>query len=418
MKRPRIVLFILGLGLVGISAAKADEWLDQASEALRYHTADGVVRAQLSGSLELEGYYASNPVADLIFSDKEFLFNPRLNLYLDAQVGRRVYGFAQLRADRGFDPSDESPELRLDEYALRLELWSPGRLKLQVGKFATVVGNWVARHDAWNNPFVTAPLPYDNLTGVWDIKPAPSVVKLREWAHVWPASAGAAVYADKIFRLPVVWGPVYAHGVAVSGAWGRFTYAAELKANALASHPAEWKKTSLLWDHPVFGARVGYRPNEMWEAGISVSQGEYLNHAADAMVPVGLNRQAYRQRVVAQDLSFAWHRFQFWAEAYATQFEIPRVADVSTFAYYLEAKYKFTPQFSGAVRWNQQLYDEVQLLSGQKVAWGRQVWRVDVAPTYRFSAHTQLKLQYSLRHEKPSPEKITHSLAVQFTVRF
>ena len=289
---------------------------------------------------------------------------------------------------------------------------------MQVGKFATVVGNWVERHDAWNNPFVTAPLMYENLTGLWGGRPAPSNDWLLAWAHVQPASAAAAVYADKALRIPVVWGPVYAEGIAVSGAWGRFTYAGELKNTGLAAQPYQWQKTDWSWHRPNLDARVGFQPNEMWNLGVSVSDGDYLDQAAASALPPGENRHNYREWVLAQDLRFAWHRFQFWAEAATARFQIPRVAEVSTFTYYLEAKYKFTPQFFAAVRWNQQHFGSVTDSSGQDVAWGRQVWRIDVAPTFRLSAHTQLKLQYSLRHENPSPEGYTQLLAVQLMIRF
>ncbi len=411
-------LIWLCLALVANRGAGADEWLDDLSDRLSFASADGSVRGKLGGSLELEGYAASTPVGNLIFSDQKLLFNPRLALFLDVQAGQRVYFFTQLRVDRGFDPSDDSLGVRLDEYALRLALWRPGRLNVQVGKFATVVGNWVARHDAWDNPFVTAPLLYDNLTGLWSSRPAPSADWLLAWAHVQPAGTGAEVYADKYRRLPVIWGPVYAQGVAVSGAWGRFTYAAELKNTGLASRPEEWRKADWAWGHPNVDGRVAYRPDEMWELGLSCSEADYLDQTAAAFVPPGLNRHDYRQRLVAQDLRFAWHHFQFWAEACTARFAIPGVADVGTFAYYLETKYKFTPQFSAAVRWNQQHFDEVKDFSGQNVPWGRQVWRIDVAPALRFSAHTQLKLQYSLRHDDPSPEKYTRSVAAQLQIRF
>ena len=32
------------------------------------------------------------------------------------------------------------------------------------------------------------------------------------------------------------------------------------------------------------------------------------------------------------------------------------MGNADTFAYYLEGKYKFTPQFFAALRWNQQLF--------------------------------------------------------------
>ena len=59
-------------------------------------------------------------------------------------------------------------QVRLDEYALRVTPWDDGRFNLQVGKFSTVVGNWVQRHHSWENPFITAPLPYENLTAISD----------------------------------------------------------------------------------------------------------------------------------------------------------------------------------------------------------------------------------------------------------
>src|SRR6185436_15908925 len=108
------------------------------------------------------------PAPGVIRADENDLFNPRLTLFLDAQLGTHVYVFAQSRVDRGYDPGYEHTEIRLDEYALRLTPWNDGRLSLQLGKFGTVVGNWSARHGAWTNAFINAPLAYEHLTGVWD----------------------------------------------------------------------------------------------------------------------------------------------------------------------------------------------------------------------------------------------------------
>ena len=37
---------------------------------------------------------------------------------------------------------------------------------------------------------------------------------------------------------------------------------------------------------------------------------------------------------------------------------------------------------------------------------------------YRFTAHSQLKLQYSLQHQDGDEQNFSNLLAVQFTVRF
>jgi predicted porin len=107
-----------------------------------------------------------------------------------------------------------------------------------------------------------------------------------------------------------------------------------------------------------------------------------------------------------------------WAEFFEARFEIPGFSDGDTFAYYLEAKYKFTPQLFGAVRWNQQFFSDVTNILGQTAPWGRDIWRAELAAGYRFTPHTQLKLQYSFQRDSYGLRDLNHMLAAQFTVRF
>ena len=82
---------------------------------------------------------------------------------------------------------------------------------------------------------------------------------------------------------------------------------------------------------------------------------------AEPTLPPGRDIGDYREFVLGQDVSFAWRHLQLWAEFYEARFEVPRVGNADTFAYYyIEAKYKFTPQLFGAIRWNQQLFGNDQ----------------------------------------------------------
>jgi hypothetical protein len=353
----------------------------------------------------------------VIQSSGENLFSPRLNLFLDVQLGPRLYAFAQARADRGFDPSDADAQVRLDEWALRYTPWKDGRINLQAGRFATVVGNWTARHGAWSNPFITAPLPYEHLTGMWDTEAIRSSGVLLQWSHVRPGLPASVTAIEKSLRIPIIWGPAYSTGFAVSGDIGRFRYAAEAKLGSLSSRPEAWLHGREQRHHPTFGARLAYRPNQMWDVGVSASRGSYLREFAGRTLAAGHSRGDYRQLVVAQDVTFAWHHLQIWGEIYVSRFEIPKVGDADTLAYYVEAKYKFTPRFFGALRWNQQLFDRIPE-RGQPAKWGHDVWRVDVAPGFRFTPHTQLKFQYSLQHGDSGTRDFTRMLAAQFTLRF
>ena len=409
-------LFLTAALLASTPVASADDWLDRLDAALSVNAFDGNIRARFSGLADLEGYILPRPAPGLLFTEKRALFNPRLTLFLDAQLGPQLYVFAQARADRGFDPGYNDARVALDEYALRVTPWRDGRFSLQVGKFATVVGNWTERHSSWDNPFLTAPLPYENLTGIWDGTAVDSIGTLQYWAHVAPdflSGAVADTASDKHLRIPIVWGPSYASGLSVAGQIGKIEYAAELKNSSLSSRPKAWDGTVVQWQHPTVSGRLGFRPNAMWNLGFSASAGSYLLPSARPTLAPGTSFEDYREIVLGQDLSFAWHHWQVWAEIYEARFEIPGVGNADTLAYYVEAKYKFTPQLFGALRWNQQLFSDID---GELT--GRDIRRIDVALGYRFSAHTQLKLQYSLQHEDAAPRAFGNTLAAQFTVKF
>jgi hypothetical protein len=395
-----------------------DDLLDRAEQALSVSAFNDSVRARLSGTVDLEGYSFPQPAPALIDADGHTLLVPRLSLFLDAQLGAQVYVFAQTRWDRGFDPTDEGGEVRLDEAAIRFTPSGGNRLNIQIGKFATVVGNWTGRHASWTNPFITAPLLYEHLTGIWDAEAARSSVQLLQWSHVRPGLPAAIVAREKYLRVPVIWGPSYAAGAAVSGELGWFHYAAEVKHAALASRPDAWTPANIEWDHPTVSTHIGVRPDAQWDIGVSASAGSYLRPSAARTLAPGHGRGDYRQLVLGQDTSFAWHHVQVWAEWYAARYEVPTVGHADVLAYYVEAKYRFTPQFSGAVRWNEELFGSVRDRT-TRTRWGRNASRLDVAPAWRLTAHAQFKLQYSVQQGDTGAGRANDQLwAGQFTVRF
>jgi hypothetical protein len=389
-------------------AFDVDDVFDRLDNTLTISAFQDNLRARLSGTLDLEFYNFQQPAPGLIDSHIDNLFNPRLTLFLDAQLGSQLYFFSQARLDRGFDPSDHGAEVRLDEYALRFTPWPDGRFTLQAGKFATVVGNWVPRHLSWENPFINAPLVYENVTAIQD--------------KAAPYSPLAFIYNPYLYQKytfnPVIWGPSYASGISVSGRVGQFDYAAEMKNASLSSRPESWYITENGFDNPTFSGRIGFRPNEGWNFGFSSSEGPYFRREAEPTLPPGRDIGDYREFVLGQDASFAWRHLQVWAEFYEARFEIPNVGDADTFAYYLEAKYKFMPQLFGAIRWNQQLFSTISNGYGGQERWSPDLSRIDFAATYRLTTHAQVKLQYSFQHENTAPGHDNHLLATQFTVRF
>ena len=389
-------------------AFDVDDFLDRLDTALSISAFHDNLRVRLSGTLDLEIYQFEQPAPGLIDSNIDTLFNPRLTLFLDAQIGSQIYFFAQSRLDRGFDPSDHGAQVRLDEYALRVTPWEDGRLTVQIGKFATVVGNWVPRHLSWDNPFINGPLVYENVTAIQDKYAAFSPLEFLYGPY----------YEGKYAFNPVIWGPSYASGISVSGQLGKFDYAVEMKNASLSSRPESWYVTENGFENPTFSGRFGFRPNEAWNFGLSASEGPYFRREAEPTLPPGRDIDDYREFVLGQDVSFAWHHLQIWAEFYEARFEVPTVGNADTFAYYIEAKYKFTPQLFGAIRWNQQLFGTISDGYGHNERWSPDLGRIDIAAAYRFTPHTQLKLQYGFQHETSSPGDDNHVFAAQFTIRF
>ena len=399
-------LLTVAWGIVVLNCAHAAvEWPDRVSEVLTFASADGNFFAHGEGLLSVTGYKGNQSIPGLVFSEQDPLLSPRLTLFVDGQAGSSVSGFVQARIDRGFDPTDGGAELRFDEYALRFRLGSGTACSIQVGKFATVFGNWVPRHDEWQNPFVCAPLPYENLTGIYDAE-----------AAVVPQNLRIDGGADDYDYNPIIWGPVYATGVSVAGRVGRFDYAVEMKNTGPSSRPESWTLGAVGFDQPAYTMRLGFRPDLRLNFGLSVSDSVYLLPRAAATIPAGFRRSDYREWLFGQDFSFEWHHWQIWSELFEAQFDVPLVGAARSLAGYVELRYKFTPHFSGALRWNRQVFSSM-VDAGVITPWGTDLTRVEAAVLYRFTPQSQFKIQVSAIPAVTSrPGRLTY--AAQFTLRF
>ncbi len=387
-----------------VPALAAEDFLDEVDQALTISAFHDQVRARVSGLFDLEYYHYPQPPPGLIRADGHDLFTPRLTIFLDAKIGPHVYFFLQTRVDTGFDPSDLGVQWRLDEYALRITPWNDGRFNLQIGKFPTVIGDWVPRHLSWDNPFINAPLPYEN----------PTLVSDRELPLTGQSFRRVPGF-DKYEFLPIIWGPAYTIGASVAGSIGIFEYAAAIKNAPVSSRTETWE--TLEFSHPSYEVRLGMRPNPAWNFGFSGAAGPYLVPGARPPPP-GADLFDYYEYLLGQDVSYARGHLQIWAEAFEARFEVPRLGNANMFAYYIEAKYQITPQLFGALRWNQELFVTEDDPAGQPVSKAHDVWRIDSALGYRFTAYTQLKLQYSLARGDFVSDNLHSTFAAQFTLRF
>jgi hypothetical protein len=403
----RILTLVLAL-LVWTANVRGQAVLDQIENTLTLGTRNGLIRSDLTGLLDLEGYYVDQRPPGLLYEDESF-FNYRLSFFLDTSLGPHLYSFVQARLDRGFDPGEENFDARLDEYLLRWTPWNDSRANLQFGKFATIVGSWVKRHDSWHNPLITAPLPYENLTTVSD-----------EYIPYSPADFLARRHLpdQKDSWLPIIWGPSYTTGWSVFGNKGKFDYSFDLKNASISSHPYSWDLNSSLWQYPTISGRLGLRPAPEWNFGVSFSLGPYLSPEASDALPPGKSISDYNQFTLGYDVGYAWHRWEWWGEVFLTRFEVPNVGNADLLGYYIEAKYKITAGLFAAARWNQELFGTVGNGMGGEESWGNDMFRIDLALGYRFTRHLQSKIQYSYGHRDAALQQGEQLVAAQATLRF
>jgi len=405
-KNTRLILTMLFLLPFGGMQSVGQEFLARADEALFVESGTGWFRADLSGRLDLETYYIDEQPPGLVFENDPWFFNPRLSLFLDATMGDHLYAMVQSRIDKGFDPgSRPDGDVRLDEYFLRYTPLQGPEVNLQVGKFAMVFGEWVHRHLSWENPFVTAPLPYENMTVITD--------------HLAPGAPGGFLgrqnRADvKNAWLPVVWGPVYTSGASVFGTVGRLDYAFEVKNANISSRPYAWDPFRVHWQHPTLGGRIGHRPNASWKYGASFSHGAYLLPQAAGTLPAGTGIGDFNQSTFGFDMSYSWRKLELWSEVIASRFEVPNVGNADSLSYFVEGRYRILPRLFGAVRWNQQFFMDV---ANTGLDWDQDIYRIDVAATYRWTRHLQTKLQYSFSQQDGPIQQGEQLLAGQVTVK-
>ena len=164
--------------------------------------------------------------------------------------------------------------------------------------------------------------------------------------------------------------------------------------------------------------RVGWRPNLQWTLGLSASEGVYLGPDAIASLPPTWDPGDYRQTLFLADASFQWRHLQIWSEIVYTEFVVPRNGAVDSTAYFIEAKYKFAPEFSAAVRFNQQFFSDVTRNGVERGPWGVDQTRLDLAGTFRLNAHTQIQGEVDIRHGDWAQDQTRYHFAARFTIRY
>lgn len=339
-------------------------------------------------------WFYTQPPPDFLQSASNVLYAPAINLMGTATLGKAFDFTVYAMASRGFDPTDESMEMILNEYFATVRPFESRVLSLRAGQFGTCFGQWNRRFLSFENPLIDAPVPYGWMTSVGDGTSVPANPGVG-------AQLGRKNKADNVSAWnPVIWGPSYTSGISAFGvipAWdqAQFDWACELKNASLSSRPSEWQ----FWDRnlasPTVTARVGARPDARWKLGASFSRGSYL--LSDPIARPGTtitNAGSYDQTTWGIDLSYAHQWFEVWSEFIWNTFDQPALGNLNSFSFFVEGRFNVATDMWLSARWNSQFYGE---LSGQ--TWDNNVERIDVGGGVRLNDSFTFKVQMSHTNE-------------------
>lgn len=421
MKRFRYPLLVLATSVfTGIPSIKAsinefDRSLDQLKEKLIFESNSGDWYFEPTLQGDLWYYHIDTPTEFVGFwfpePGEHSNVSPRLTLFGDLYY-REIAEFSfKARIDDGVHPGvahyyGDDYEQRIDELYLRLKL--DPKFNFQIGQYTPLFGNFLSRQNSWDMGLINYPITYETVNVITDDR--------------YPT--GNAHFAGRknapinpLIWIPTVWAPLYTRGASIYGDFGKITYAINVMNHGIASRGIMWNDTE--FDYPTIASNVSYRGSAAWKVGFNLSQGTYLRHSDPNLVlPPGTDFDDFKQTTAGIDFQYAHGDLELWAEAFWTQYGVPNLTEyVSYVSYYIEGKYQLMTKVWLSARWNQELYDEIQVGSGSE-DWNHDLWRADFGVGYRFSRHAQIKTQYTYQEREGNVSWGKELFATELTFRF
>lgn len=348
----------------------------------------------LSGLLEAEVLSFDEYPPGLIVAEDSF-YHGRATFFADATVGEHLYFFMQARADRNFDPHDFGHDFRVDEYFGRWSTWGDDwTASVQLGKFATPIGNFVPRHDAMNNPFLRAPIAYDHVTNVHDKVVVPGNAALinrrdsDDQVHKW---------------VTMIWGPVYHSGGLATFTSGDWDLRLAVTNAAPSERPYSWDWRRGDDEAMAASGRIGWTAFTGFKLGVNAAQGAYLQRFVDDLLRSGREIGDYPQRLAGADLEYGFGHLTAFAEVFVSDWKIPNIdGRPRATAWSLEARYSLSelvlPGLFVAARAGQILFDDLRTAAGHSTPWDRTTWRAELAAGWAVKVNLLLKAEVMRVH--------------------
>lgn len=391
---PLVMGLLLATMLPSAAGAQGGSLPTLADLGLSYLSPSGGFQLDLSGRLDVEGYFPQQAPQWLVRATDPLVAG-RLRLITDVFVGDRLYGLFELRTDRGEAPNDAPVEVRVEQLFVRVALPLPGRMQLQVGKFAGPIGGYPARHHTEDDPLIRPPLMYDYHT-IIDPAAAPG------------ALAGFQGWKDDPVRrpagVPVIWGVPYPWGAILAAGAGKLDVRVGVTSAAPSSRPELWGFDTDQFGRGSVVAAASYAVVPELRVNAYYSRGSYLDELRQGTLPPGAELDDFFQEILGAEAVFARGPATVRAEAFSDRWNVPNIGDdVRDLSYSIEGKLKLTPGLFAAARFGEIRFNELAGPTGAE-RWDHNIRRLQFGAGYRLLRNTEIRAEYLLsRTERNDP---------------
>ena len=321
----------------------------------------------------------------------------RTRLFFDAALGDNSAAFVQLM-------TDNNSVIIYGAY-IRFTDLAGKYLNLQAGYIPTPVGSFGARVYSDKNPLIGTPLLFNYHSNIV----AYISDSMRSVEQLLPRR-------DTRFNLglPVVYDACWNTGVEIYGSAGKLDYSLGLVSGSVSLPTLEQAK-----DIPQVTTKLNYYFHPGFMIGAAGFYGPYLSDKVYGdVLPDGHDYDEYMNGGVGYDFYWSSRFIEFYSETYFAMWEHPYQPNLDVISGYVEAKYKFSPGWYLAGRYDFFEPGKVTTASGSEEKWDYPVKRYEFGVGHRLNRQALLKLVTQLNRVDQTDQLDVDLYALQLSVTF
>jgi hypothetical protein len=281
---------------------------------------------------------------------------------------------------------------------LRVRPWGDKAFDVQAGRIPPVFGAFARQDYGAGNPLIGLPFAYQYPTTLRaDALPAKTTDLLQQRGRGWWSSLpiGAQSNAE---GLPIISPQRWDTGVQAH--WGDSNGPIEISGAVTQGTLSNPRIRDDNGGKQVSG-RVSVRPTAGLMLGASASRGAFISDRALDLVPAA-DRQdhSFTQRAFGVDAEYSRGYWLVRAETIVSLWRVPAIDapllddPLRAWATSVEGRYKFSPRWYLAGRFDRMTFSEIEREVGGRLAWDAPVTRVEVGGGYAITRNVRVKASY------------------------